>query len=309
MLLMVYIPFATTLKILRGGWTEKHSRRDTLTSLAEMTGLGALLCLGGPKILKELQPKVPNASEVSVYETPGASHQLIHVKQIHELSYEISQAWKDRLKEVWLDRIKEVHADIYQIVSHLIDNYSVREVYAESMGRGDKIEIGALKDYQDRINDMQEKIHEIEFLQSMSKDPEEITHYQKTKAGLEGIFAQAKSETMEEIIKRAKSGTNAVFKLSLEGKILVKGTEDREVNARAVEKAKQKNFDSPEVMDAREDVVLNIIAKDKAPYAIVVYGAKHAWKDNIDRWNAAHPDQKFSLTEITPAAYAKYFGK
>lgn len=54
------------------------------------------------------------------------------------------------------------------------------------------------------------------------------------------------------------------------------------------------------MFDRREDAALEIMVGNDDPGGFVFYGAAHDWRDNIDRWNEAHPDHAFSLIEMTP---------
>lgn len=53
------------------------------------------------------------------------------------------------------------------------------------------------------------------------------------------------------------------------------------------------------LFEDREDALLKIISADRDRIACTVYGAAHDWKDNVERWNDAHPSDAFSLVTLT----------
>ncbi|MEK6820542.1 MAG: hypothetical protein AABX71_02415, partial [Nanoarchaeota archaeon] len=119
--------------------------------------------------------------------------------------------------------------------------------------------------------------------------------------------------------------TNAVKRLVIEGKISLRGAETAYSNFIAGRKISMNPELTPRelahISDNREDVFLNIIAKQEDPLLVVIYGGRHAWggsascgadylfkdrlssRDNIALWNSLYPSKKCSLIEITPPSY------
>jgi len=57
------------------------------------------------------------------------------------------------------------------------------------------------------------------------------------------------------------------------------------------------------VLHNRENALLHIISDKDDKVAVTVYGGFHDWANNIRSWNRSHPEDKFSLIEITPTSY------
>jgi len=60
-------------------------------------------------------------------------------------------------------------------------------------------------------------------------------------------------------------------------------------------------------MEKREDDLLDIIHNNGDAFSIVSYGAFHNWKDNIEKWNAENPEDKFSRIIVVPQSLKSYF--
>jgi len=59
-------------------------------------------------------------------------------------------------------------------------------------------------------------------------------------------------------------------------------------------------------MEKRENDLLDIIYNNGDTFAIVVYGARHNWKNNIYEWNIKNPANKFSHVIIVPQLLKPY---
>ena len=90
--------------------------------------------------------------------------------------------------------------------------------------------------------------------------------------------------------------------------------------AAALERGVDEPWDIPEILDDREDVVLQRAAEMRSPTVVVVFGAGHrfggtlscgdgypldgkSYRDDAAVWNAEHPVEMFSLLEITPKGF------
>jgi hypothetical protein len=61
--------------------------------------------------------------------------------------------------------------------------------------------------------------------------------------------------------------------------------------------------------EQREDWFLKQLVADGVTEACVVLGAAHNLRNNVDRWNEAHPDEKFSLITVTSGTPQEYLDK
>jgi hypothetical protein len=55
--------------------------------------------------------------------------------------------------------------------------------------------------------------------------------------------------------------------------------------------------------EAREDLLLELVAERGNQLALTTFGSGHSWANNIENWNVENPDQKFSLIEVTTRSY------
>lgn len=55
--------------------------------------------------------------------------------------------------------------------------------------------------------------------------------------------------------------------------------------------------------EARENVLLELVAQRDNPLALTTYGSGHSWVNNVEEWNEQNPDKKFSLIEVTTNSY------
>ena len=60
------------------------------------------------------------------------------------------------------------------------------------------------------------------------------------------------------------------------------------------------------VGEQREDALLELIVQRSAPLAVTVFGGRHSWVNNVNKWNEKHPEKKYSLIVVTPEAFHKY---
>ena len=60
-------------------------------------------------------------------------------------------------------------------------------------------------------------------------------------------------------------------------------------------------------MERREDDLLDIIHKKGDAFSIVSYGILHNWENNIEKWNAENPGNKFSRIIVVPQSLKSHF--
>ena len=92
------------------------------------------------------------------------------------------------------------------------------------------------------------------------------------------------------------------IKLAREGKIELRPAETEEMNQKAfMESYKLVTGEEIKyVFDGRERIAIESIGKDNLKIAVLVYGAAHEFKDDIERWNRENPNRKYNLIEIVP---------
>lgn len=61
------------------------------------------------------------------------------------------------------------------------------------------------------------------------------------------------------------------------------------------------------IMRNREAVVLKLASK-RGPFSIVLFGAKHDFREVVGEWNSTHPDGVFTLVEVTSKRIAEAEG-
>jgi hypothetical protein len=65
------------------------------------------------------------------------------------------------------------------------------------------------------------------------------------------------------------------------------------------------NSNDPLIYKSREDYVLKLVSDAREDCSVVVFGADHDFRDNVDQWNNEHPRDKFSLIVVTPDKYTE----
>jgi len=334
----MYIPFRTLGHILKETFKKssddrKFSRRDLLVGCLELSVLGAGAgivhgLLRSPeqtlanKLLEEFPSEIPGAYEVKKQAVVGAKYCLVHIKQMHDI--------KNMTPEM-KQNINRVQDDIYKILSYLIDNCGLSEVYDEGLSRGHEVLVECFSNLE-RIGEkihtkhedlIREKIESLEFEANRTvnyefKTPEEFNAYkhdlrEQIKKLKEINLPKAVEYDGQHALEKAnkKRNKSAVERLVDEEKITIKCSETGVANMLAgdVVEQRQRGENVPDelyrqvVHDLREQIVLKIIDINKDSLAVVVYGGAHCFSNDINGWNKENPDKKFSLIEIWPVTY------
>jgi len=246
-------------------------------------------------LLDQFPTEILGAAHVKKYAAPGAQHVLVHVRNLHSA---------DKLSDKKLQEVVQVQHEVYTILSYLVDNASLRDVYIEGMC----IE----NNNQAFLN----KARRNYLIQRKS-----IADWKKEYKD-KGV---ALPKDIQRFVKEREAYVGSFIRLFAEGKLNIKPAEKRSVRELEEKLRKKDNLQAEVVlMDGREDAALDIISKNKDKLAVIVYGGRHAWgglescdvgyysrlsffgrKDNIAEWNKEHPYNKFSLIEITPKTYAQ----
>lgn len=100
----------------------------------------------------------------------------------------------------------------------------------------------------------------------------------------------------------------AVAALECEGRLTVHGgerTETYDASGPAVWMRPGQQRDKL-LFEDREDALLQIIALEREKIACTVFGASHDFENNVQQWNHAHPQEKFSLLILTTNAVNQF---
>lgn len=263
------------------------------------------------------------AREIKRYDVPDAKHTLVHIRQRHLINGGIDEV---RKKD---EGLSAVQSDIYHIVDDLVQKTDIRSIYLEGLVEEflPNMEEGARKAHQieKTLNSLETMIgsdsrHAIP--QSVLDETKELrTIYDSLMTknagsrlfyeGKIGLYAGESSDIAETL---ADPEIDRITDLSA---AIALGVIDRPqgLDQETIDEA---NY---ALTDMRENYLLERIVKRGEPYGVVIYGARHAWggaescgpaysldgrlslEDNIATWNKNHPNQKFSLIEITPQNY------
>ena len=268
--------------------------------------------------IEEALANVPNIAHTLRCDTPGAKRLLVHVDQQHfddvgPVDHTRPRAAKE------LERRRAAYADTNRIqcFNHDVLDAITRATRTETV--------------------MVESVVE-PALENIAKEYNLILNILTRNEYIDAPIPLGKISTYADIWKELPSRYPAsspewptyacipspAFLLALQGRITIapsttRETENKAYAARAQEDAKKnprRGIDRVEVLDDREDVVLQLATQVPAPVSIVVYGAGHAFagkrtcgeaytdsrisfRDNIAQWNVQHPEEKFSFLEIT----------
>ncbi len=254
------------------------------------------------RFLEEFHANIPSVGSVMRYNVNGAKHCLVHVKQMH---------YADGIDDKLLEKVNAVQHDIYPTLSLMVDNYGLRKVYREGVTKE------TINTYKEGVNQIaQIKKLEIEILESI-EDSQRMR---------DSLFDNEKEKYTSTINERVQEGEKvlsdcrklykklktdagyfeAIGKLFMEGKIDIEAAEkDHTLNA-ALEAYKNKDPTKDELDENREDALLELVYQNKDPVAVTVYGGRHYFIDNIEKWNKLHPKDKFCLVIVNPNAYIQY---
>ena len=272
------------------------------------------------KLLRDFPTEIPGARKIAKHEIRGASKCLVHVLQTHltEGIEEGSDDWKE---------ISQVQTDIYQILDHFYAQHNLKSVYVEGF-TPESIDLryshrnllrvarkgqAAMEEFdKKRIVSLEEELGNERTLNlgAYLRFSGDTNSLEKYKAELSQELADLKKrEYNTEIAPPVING--AAEKMFCEGKIKIIPVETLRANVEAgmladdVRNGIKVYVDefNKKAMQQREDIALEMISKSPDQICFLVYGAGHYFGDNINEWNLQHPNNKYSLIEITPESY------
>lgn len=271
--------------------------------------------------------QLPGASAVRKYETRGATHCLVHIRQLHDIP---------GLNYGELQEVQHVQNNIYSILSYLVDRHDISEVYAEGMTfeineqieplrhiikatqrKLDTLSRELIGGLERKIRHLQEEPHNEADIMRRYHAKQEAERYKK-KLGDEMeelnksyLKARAFAQEADRLRKERDGRLNAVERLAEEGRLRVLHGETLEGNLAGSIVARaylsgivpKSSFDAL-ALERREDILLEVIAQKSDNLAVAVYGGGHNFLDNICWWNDTQ-NHKFSLIEVDPEEYPK----
>lgn len=220
-------------------------------------------------IERNFSEEIPGSQSVKFYEAVKAPYTLVHVRQKHDGGI---------LPEKYL---RDLHTSIYQTLAYFADKKQISNIYAE----------GVFPENAREKNEGVDLFREI--YRTLSKEEQQ--------------------RFRDSFLEDASSATVLSFERE-RGAIKIRAAEDAETYLKALETEHSSNDYNRLVREDREDVLLNMLARENPltnqPHMFVtVYGGGHDWTNNVQNWNKAHPDKRFSLIVITPKLYNGYIEK
>ena len=210
--------------------------------------------------------KLPNAT-VEKYEVPGSKYCIVHFKQKHFAEYNPDEVKHPDLKalghSLWLENYESINKSQKNLAVLL--NYLHREkgynktLFAEGIGEG--VDEKVLKD-----------------------------HYSFRLAKI----GKALSLDTEQVVEKYPYAPGAIFPLALGMGWDLPPIEDSEANANAIAAGPSNTKEQ----ETREDIAIRQIYEKNKGINFLLYGRGHSYRNNIDNWNATHPDEKFSLIVV-----------
>ncbi len=250
------------------------------------------------EIFSTFPEKIDGAKKIIKYEVTSAKYILVHVRQVHHAGLET-----DRQRSY----ITSVQIEIEHILLDLKEKNNIKIAYPEGRTVNGTNALMSVYTLRRSLDEEEEKINFIiSTLYTTAEQEQKEESMNRIREEYARMFADWENEyrnlqkDKEEDIDRIFYKSGALEKLARKGVIEIKGCEEQDANIKAgiaLEKGEKNN---KYIFDIREDIALSIIAKEKQPLNILVFGYAHNFYDNILFWNKVHPNEKFALIEITP---------
>lgn len=284
------------------------------------------------EILRTIPDAIPGAASVNKIEVPGAKHVLVHVRQLHPATDTNPTYEQIEMRD---PDVRAVQTDIHLILLKLKSSAGMRRIYLE--GATKSLTAKSFVDYHGVFMNRRSALQKLRatsedvlkaqqgFRESAGNGAEDDVFGRtlKSAAGtasdqMDLLYydtqsAEAELEKKLEKTDQAQSQFMAAGELARSSKIEIAAAETKQANAAAMELFRNKKKSGEPLsseynavtLDARENVLLDIVSANKDPFAVTVYGGGHDWSDNIKQWNDKNPNDKFSLVVITPKSYPK----
>jgi hypothetical protein len=213
-------------------------------------------------------------AHVDEYPVAGSKYTLVHVRQIHP-------SQKEELSMVGRFVKYSLQTNLFESLESLYAEKPFEAFYPEGVRVEDE------QKYNEGLESVASRLHNknkytLDVLNATMDPFDEI----------EGAFFQAPAVASFAIVH------NLPWQASGNAKLNSRSTKELEKNPRST---------SREVYDDREDFVISQIANEylNGTHAVTVFGANHDFRNNIQEWNAKHPQNKFSLIVATPTRVAE----
>lgn len=262
------------------------------------------------------------AGTVQKYETRGAKHCLVHIRQVHDFDPSLIHLKESQKRIDYAEAIikqSKGDATLTSTISELENLVNAKKKEIAEVRNAVRSSANYVCQVQHDIYSVLIQIHDNYSINSIRNEgvttmlsPEDcMNHLISRNSALvdNGCITQAESEDPKTYLLYG----GAALGLGTVGSLQVKPAEDVSLNKEAVQRARElalREIDSPDFrikMDAihkpREDYILTLIDTDREPYSVIVFGAEHDFRDNVNAWNKEHPADTFSLIVVTPASY------
>ena len=284
--------------------------------------------------------KILGAGEIRKFKTPNSKYLLAHIFQVHEIIVDYTnfatllRTYQDDDDK---ERVNNCQRDIYDILEHLIGNVELKEVYHEGLVEDTLVKLINNRNMLEEIitfnsplnNDLGMLKRNVRIFNGQEYiSPGEIPEGKTRIQYMEELMSEINKKEVElsKVREEMKYFHGAPLRLLYEGKINVITFEDPDLLTKAKKEAIQNEDIGYNVLDARENILIEKISQRDNPLAIVVLGGAHAFggkdsfgenyslekrrsfEDNIYVWNEKHPDKKFSLIEVIPETLKGEYG-
>ncbi len=253
--------------------------------------------------LAETLKDLPGVGRVDTCHTSGASRQIIHIAQFHEVP---------NMSVEQIRRVKGSQSDIKRILISLMkhEDIQLRQVFLEGETKETRQAHQDVQDAHQALSNVRDSI-----LSTLKKEKAHIESVLKEHGsfGLAGErltkrVAELNSEIEKEeqrigkASKNEETGLCAAEELERRG-LKIHYAENLKENvegAAAMQKPNLSDEDWKDVLIDRERVLLNKLAKDPHNPSFFIYGAGHDFRAAVMEWNTKHPEDTISLIVITP---------
>jgi hypothetical protein len=260
----------------------RNVRKDLIAlSLGFVVSL-ASGCITTPKVSGfEFPVEITGAKNVEPYPVDGAKRGLVHLRTTHYVppiaGEMISKAMGKTPKEFYA-HINEVQSDVGLILRDLHGRGLVDEIYSEFVT-------------------LDQPVH-------CSEDVYESHRRRMRELYGTGFIPNQDVLSESEAIEESENVGGAEFVFALDQGIELKSTMPfSEEELRDKIKGKSYRERAGRLREFREDTLLDIGSSTNGNWVIAPYGGGHDFTDNIERWNASHPESMYSLYVITPESY------